>query len=232
MAIHGIISLYRQRSSMTSSTNPSRVIRLIDKIAALYSAIYFKKDNHSNFCIVLHINHFKNNHRQNLNHCRNDPKSFRSTLHFQANSYIFLSSFSIPFLHRSFPQSPAFSVNGINTGIMAWATEYVPTDSASATSKVETIYSSCWQSPRTEALGMLKLRIIDGSRQRAASQKVSRLITNNSETFQQTCISIVHIISHFSLSLTGLIFINANWRVIVFLFVSYTVPFITISSKI
>ena len=47
---------------MTSSTNPKRVIRLIDKIAALYSAIYFKNEKNPNLCIVLHINHFKNNH--------------------------------------------------------------------------------------------------------------------------------------------------------------------------
>ena len=50
------------RELVTQSLRMKEVKQLIDKIAALYSAIYLKNEKNPNLCIVLHINHFKNDH--------------------------------------------------------------------------------------------------------------------------------------------------------------------------
>ena len=87
----------------------------------------------------------------------------------------------------------------------------MPIESVTAINRVEIVYSLASQINHTDTLEMLKTIIIDGVKQITASQKVSLLITKNfSELFQQTNYSIVHTILYFSLSFTGLIFINAN----------------------
>ena len=47
-------------------------------------------------------------------------------------SYTFLSSDAVPFLHKSCPHSPAFSVIGMNTGISEYAQKNVTGDDINA----------------------------------------------------------------------------------------------------